>query len=94
MSWLSEADRRRRGLGAVSYRIPRQVTKCRTYRKGKQSTVIRYVHAATWVWRENTWRSVIDVGRGLPEIGFQNGQAFASPSYFREKNRYAAFITL
>lgn len=25
-------------LNAVSYRIPRQVTKCRTYRKGSQST--------------------------------------------------------
>lgn len=38
MFWLREAARHRRVLAAVSYRIPRQVTKCRTYRKGKQST--------------------------------------------------------
>lgn len=32
------AERHRNLLDSMTYRVPRQITKCRTYRKGKQIT--------------------------------------------------------
>lgn len=73
---VSLAQRKQyRGLDTISYRMPRQVTKCRTYRKGDQSTSYPVCPHLTYVWKENTWRFVTGADRSLPGIGSRNGRA-------------------
>lgn len=76
MSLLREMGRHRSVLGVVSYGIPRQATKCRTYR-ATNLPAIRYVHTAAYVWEEHAWISAIGADRNLPSLGSRNGKAFA-----------------